>query len=60
MSDETLPARVTVVNFDVSFGNLVWLLVKVALAAIPAIIILVLIGVLAFGVLGGVGTAVFR
>ena len=30
------PMRVTVVNFDVSFVNLIGLLVKIAFAAIPA------------------------
>jgi uncharacterized membrane protein YdjX (TVP38/TMEM64 family) len=58
MSEETAPSRVTVVNFDVSFGNLVWLLVKVAIAAIPAVIILAVIGAMAFGVLGGLGSAI--
>jgi len=37
------PQRVTVTDFDVSFGNLVMLFVKAALAAIPALIILTVI-----------------
>ncbi|MBS0374919.1 MAG: hypothetical protein JSR73_10070 [Proteobacteria bacterium] len=52
MTDST--QRVIVVNFDVSFGNLVMLFVKSALAAIPAMIILVILGAIAAGVLGGI------
>lgn len=36
--------KVTVVDFDVSFGSLVWLMIKVAIAAIPAAIVLALFG----------------
>lgn len=39
------PVRVTVVDFDVSFGQMIWLLVKLALAAIPALFILGVIGI---------------
>ncbi len=48
-------ARVTVVNFDMEFGSLVWLMVKIAIAAIPALIILMGIAfvvVLGLGALG--------
>jgi len=41
------PARVVVVDFDMSFGHLVGFFVKAALAAIPAALILVLISVAA-------------
>lgn len=37
------PTRVIVTDLDIGFGNLVGLLVKLVLAAIPAIIILVFI-----------------
>lgn len=39
------PVRVVVVDLDVSFGQLVSLLVKTALAAIPALLILLCVGV---------------
>lgn len=41
------PARVVVTDLDIPFTSLVWLLVKVALALIPAILILIIIGVAA-------------
>lgn len=47
------PQRVVVTNLDISFGNLVGLLLKVALAAIPAAIILGVVASLAFAVLAG-------
>lgn len=37
--------EVRVVDFDISFGSLVLLLIKVALAAIPALIALAMLGV---------------
>lgn len=40
MTEHEPPQRVTVVNFDVSFGNLVGLLVKLAIAAVPALLFL--------------------
>ena len=43
--------RVEVVEFDVSFGRLVTLLVKITLAAIPAMILLSLIYI-ALGAMG--------
>jgi hypothetical protein len=47
--DTLLPVRVQVVKFDIPFYQLVWLLIKLAIAAIPAAII--------FSVLVGVVTA---
>jgi hypothetical protein len=47
------PMRVTVVDFDMSFGHLVMLFVKAAIAAIPAAIVLVMLGVILVAVLGG-------
>lgn len=44
-----MPARVTVVDFDISFWNLVQLLVKTALAAAPALFIL---GLITAGIVG--------
>jgi hypothetical protein len=46
------PLRVTVVDLDIGFGNLVGLLVKVVLAAIPAIIILVVAAALIASFIG--------
>ena len=46
------PARVTVVNFDIEFGSLVWLMVKAAIAAIPALVILAVIAASLAAVVG--------
>lgn len=44
--------RVVVTDVDVKFGTLVWLMVKIAIAAIPAAIILYLIAVAVLAALG--------
>jgi hypothetical protein len=38
------PAPVTVVDFDMRFGSMVWFMIKWAIAAIPAVIILFTVG----------------
>lgn len=48
-----LPNRVTVVDFDMPFGSMIVFMLKWALAAVPALMVLIAIGVLAFGVLSG-------
>lgn len=52
---------VVVTDVDMSFGNMVWFMVKWALASIPAMIIIaIIVAVLAVvlgGVLGGMGAA---
>lgn len=50
---QNTPMTVTVSDLDIGFGNLVGLLVKLALAAIPALIILVAIAAIVAGILGG-------
>ena len=52
--------NVIVRDVDVSFGNLVWLTVKVALAAIPATILLAVIAGGVFALLSGVFAALFH
>lgn len=52
----TAPSKVTVVDFDMSFGKMVVFLVKLAIAAIPAAIILFGLGVVAAAVLYGAFT----
>lgn len=47
-STELAPQRVAVVNLDMEFGTMVWFLVKLALAAIPAAAI---IGAIAYATL---------
>ena len=48
--------RVKVVDFDMGFGSMVIFMVKWAIASIPAIIILTLIGLLIMTILGiGIG-----
>jgi hypothetical protein len=51
------PHSVAIVDINMPFWSMVRLMVKWALASIPAIIILVLIGLLTAAVFGGVGTA---
>jgi hypothetical protein len=43
---------VVVTDLDISFNNLVWLLVKIALAAIPALLILLIVGALTLAIIG--------
>jgi hypothetical protein len=50
-----VPARVTVVDFDMSFGHLVRFFIKAAFAAIPAMIIVWLV----FVVIAAMVAAVF-
>jgi hypothetical protein len=44
---------VRVVDFDVPFGSMVVLIIKWTLAAVPALLILAVIGAVVFAVLGG-------
>ena len=44
--------RVQVTNFDMPFGNMVFFMVKWAIASIPAFIILFIIGLIFFGIFG--------
>jgi hypothetical protein len=46
------PQRMIVVDFDMSFLHMVTFIVKAAIAAIPAAIILFVVGALAVAVLG--------
>jgi hypothetical protein len=48
------PLRVTVVDFDMSFGQLILFLVKAAIAAVPAVIILAFLSAILLGILGGI------
>lgn len=57
---DPLPNEVVVVDFDISFGSLVWLLVKIALASIPALMILSVILGLVSIVFGGVITGFLK
>jgi hypothetical protein len=52
------PQRVTVTDFDMGFGSMVMFMVKWSLAAIPAMIILALIGGGIFMVLAAIVTSV--
>lgn len=47
------PQRVVVTNLDMEFGTMVWFLVKLAIASIPAVIILTLIGMVVVGIISG-------
>jgi hypothetical protein len=50
---DPFPNEVVVVDFDIPFGSLVWLLVKIALASIPALMILGVILSLVSIIFGG-------
>lgn len=45
--------RVVVTDFDISFGNLFGLMLKIGIAAIPVLIVLVIIGFFIAGLLRG-------
>jgi hypothetical protein len=49
------PARVVVTDLDISFQSLVGLWIKLALAAIPALIVLGVLGAVVFGIIAGLG-----
>ena len=51
------PIRVTVVDLDLPFGSMVTLMVKWTIAAIPALIILALVGAMLAAMLGGLAVA---
>lgn len=53
MSDREPPQRVTVVDIDVSFGHMVALIIKLALAAVPAMLVLGAVGAVAFAFIAG-------
>lgn len=57
MADGTNRQEVIVVDLKMSFWSMVVFMVKWAIAAIPAIIILAVIGTLVAMVLGGVGSS---
>ena len=50
---ERQPIRVEVVNFDIPFGQMIWLTIKWTIAAIPALIVLAVLGAVVAAVLGG-------
>lgn len=51
-NDET---KVTIVDVKIPFISMVMLLVKTAIASIPALIILAVLGAIVVAVLGGIG-----
>lgn len=51
---ESKPIRVTVTDLDIGMVNMIGLLIKFAIAAIPAAIILLIIGVLVAGFWGAI------
>jgi hypothetical protein len=53
VSDREPPQRVTVVDIDVSFGHMVALIIKLALAAVPAMLVLGAVGAVAFAFVAG-------
>ena len=53
-TSSSAPLRVTVVDFDMSFGQLILFLVKAAIAAVPAVIILAFLSAILLGILGGI------
>jgi hypothetical protein len=57
---QDVPARVTVVDFDMSFGNMVIFMFKWTLAAIPALILLGGLAIFAMLILSAFGAAILR
>ena len=61
MDNTQLPMRVVITDFDMPFGSLIGFMIKVALASIPATIILSVVGFIIFFVfsalLAGCGLA---
>jgi len=55
-SEETI-VRARVVDVSIPFFSMVGLLVKLALASIPAVIILVIIGLIVAGIIGAFGVS---
>ena len=53
-TDETHEQRVVVVDVNMKFGTMVTFLVKLAIAAIPATLILAIYGMIIFLVLGAI------
>lgn len=53
MATQQTTHRVTVRDFDMPFGSMVGFMVKWAIAAIPALIILAIVGMFASAVLAG-------
>src|SRR5438876_618168 len=51
--EKASPNRVTVVDFDMPFGSMIAFMLKWALAAIPAMVILILIGSVVFTIGAG-------
>lgn len=47
------PLLVRVVDVDISFGQMIWLMIKLAIAAIPAAIIVAIIGLVLAAFFGG-------
>jgi len=54
------PVKVTVSDFDMPFRSMVGFMVKWALASIPALLILLLVGGIAFGVVAGLVAEIAR
>ena len=56
MNEPTRPVRVVVTDVHMQFGSMVTFLVKLALAAVPALLILSVVGMIAFVVLSAAFT----
>ena len=56
---ENQPQKVVVADISMSFGSMVSFMVKWAIASIPALIILFMIGAFLFAMFGGIGAAIF-
>lgn len=49
-------ARVSVIDIDMPFGQMIWFMIKLGIAAIPAMLILTFLGAIVAGVVTGVMT----
>jgi hypothetical protein len=60
MPEPSAPIEARIVDFKMPFWSMVVFLVKLSIAAIPAIIILSIVGALIFAVFGGIGAALMH
>lgn len=58
---ETILGRqeMVIVDISVPFGSMVVFMVKWAIASIPALIIIIILGIILAGMVGGLGVAIF-
>jgi len=54
MTDQLI--RAVIEDFDMKFWSIVWFMVKVAFASIPAIVVVWIVTLVLFAIFGGIGS----